>query len=73
MQVKLKAVSDGVVVDASREAAGPHQRVAVETKLVGERAQLFRRAARVTAAASANVNPQFVSARVQATFQCAQN
>ena len=38
MQVKLKAVSDSVVVDARGETAGAHQRVAVETKLVGERA-----------------------------------
>ena len=65
VQVDLKAVGDRVVVDARGQPAGAHERVAVEAAALGDRAQFVRRVARMPAAAAADVDAQFVRARIR--------
>ena len=72
VQVDLEAVDDRVVVDLGREPAGPHQRLAVEAGLVGDRSQFGWRVARVLAAAAADINPQLMRARIQSALQARQ-
>ncbi len=69
MEVDLKPVGDRIVVDARGQAAGAHQRFAVESATVGDRAQFLRRVARKSAAAAANVDAELVGARRQTALQ----
>ena len=73
VQVNLKAVGDGVVVDARGQAAGADQRIAVEARRLRDRPQLVGRVARVTAAAAADVDAELVRARVQPALRGAQH
>ena len=45
MQVDLEAVGDRVVVDARRQPAGAHERLAVDARPIGDAAELVRRPA----------------------------
>src|SRR4029453_4806048 len=58
MQIDLKAVGDGVVVAPRRQAADADELVAGESGVVGNRAQLVRRPARVAPTAAADVDPE---------------
>ena len=69
VQIELKSVSDGVVINFCREAAGPNQRIAIESFSIGECNEFAGRFAGLFAAPAANVNAEFVGARIQATFQ----
>lgn len=69
MQVNLEAVGDGVVVDTSGETAGAYEFRAIETGAVGVKQQLVRSSARLFAAATANIDAEFVSARIQPAFE----
>jgi len=62
VQVDLKAVSNGVVVDARCEPAGTHQSVTVEAAFVGKCSKLIWRVAREATAAAADVNAELVRA-----------
>ena len=63
VQVDLESVGDGVVVDPGREAAGPDQRLAIESGAPGDLTQLVGRAQGMTAPAAADVDAQLVRAR----------
>ena len=69
VKVELKAIGDGVVIDASGEAAGAGELIAVKAGEAGERDELVGGAAGVAAAASADGEAEFGEAGVQATFQ----
>ena len=69
VQVNLKAVGDGVVVDAGGESAGAHERVTVEADTVGNGAELRRCIAGVPAAAAAHIDAQLRGPRVQALLE----
>ena len=60
VQIDLEAVGDGVVVDARGQAAGAHQRLAVEAAPFGNGAQLVGRVAGVPAASAADVDAKLV-------------
>src|SRR3954468_16420730 len=64
VQIKLEAVGNGVVVDASGEAAGAHQRVAIEAGFVSEGAEFVWGSARVLSASAADMDSEFVRAGI---------
>jgi len=70
VQVDLKAVRDGVVVDLRRQPAGADQGFAIQAVTIGHRAQLIRSVARMPAASAANIDAQLVRA-VQSALQSA--
>ena len=55
VQIELKAVGDGVVVDLRRQPTGARQRFAIKSCAGGEAAKFLGRAARVPTATSADV------------------
>ena len=69
VEVDLEPVIDGVVVDARGEAAGADQRFAIEAAALGDRAQFVGSIARVAPAAAANVDAEFVGARIEAALE----
>jgi hypothetical protein len=60
VQINLESVRDGVVVDAGRQPAGTHERVAIKTVAIRKRAQFVWGIARVAAAAPTDIQPEFV-------------
>jgi len=73
VEVELKAIGDGVVVDAGGEAAGAGEILAVEAGTGGELNQLVGRAAGVAAAASADGEAQLREAGIEAALECAKD
>ena len=69
MEVDLESVGDCIVVDTSGQAAGPYQRITVETQAVGYRSQLRRRIARMPSAAAAYVDTKLGGPRIQPAFE----
>src|SRR6186713_718841 len=69
VQVDLKAVAHRVVVDASGEAAGSHEGVAVETRAIRDLSKFVRRLTRLSAATAADINPELVRPRIQPALQ----
>ena len=69
MQVKLEAIADGVVVDFGGEATAADEFVSGNSGAVRDGAQFIRRAARLFAAAPAEINAEFVRARVESAFE----
>lgn len=69
VQINLKSVGDGVVVDASGKAAGADQFFPIPALLVRQQAKFGGRVTRVTTATSADVNTEFVRAGIEATLE----
>ncbi len=69
VQVQLEAVLDGGAVDLRDQAARLHQRRRVQAAALAQRRQLVGRAARVTPAPAADVQPQLVRDRGQPALQ----
>ncbi len=69
VQVDLKAVGDGVVVDARREPAGTNQRVAIEARARGDDTEFRRRIAGLPAATTANMDTELVCPRIETLLQ----
>ena len=69
VQVDLKAVGDGVVVDTRGEPAGTHESFPVEAASIPEQAQFGWSVSGKPAAASANVDSELVSFRCEAALQ----
>src|SRR5512146_3237391 len=71
MDIKLKAVGDGVVVDAGGEAAGPDKRVAVSAGHRRDAAEVVGGSAGLCATAAADIDSEFVASIGKASLQCA--
>src|SRR5690242_9798988 len=71
MQVDLKTVSDRVVVDASREPAGPHESVSIEAASLAQHTQLSRSVSRMTAASTTDIKTELVCVWRESALQCA--
>jgi hypothetical protein len=73
VQIKLTTVGNGVVIDARGEAAGAHQRVAIEVGFVGEGAEFVWGSPRLPSASPADMDSEFVRAGIDSALQSAQH
>jgi hypothetical protein len=69
MEIQLKPVRDGVVVNLRGESTCPHQSFAVQAGLLADRAQLIGRSAGMLAAPAAYIQAKVASPRIQSAFQ----
>src|ERR1700761_7029097 len=73
MQVKLKAIADGVVIDLGGQTTGSHQRRTVEICAIRDRQQFGRSFSRLLSAPAADIDTKLMSAWIQAAFQRAEH
>lgn len=73
MKIKLKAICDGVVVNAGCQSAYASQFIAIQATSLSDGAKFFRRPSRMPSSASAHMDSKFMGPRIQSTFQGAQN
>src|SRR5262245_20216555 len=68
VEINLKPVSNRIVINSRREAAGPDQRLTVKTSPIGNRAQFIRRLKRLPARTAANVGAAIIRAAWQSVL-----
>ena len=71
MQINLKAIRDGVVIDARGQATGSGQRIAIQPGFVRDGTKFVGCFSRMPAAPATDINAQLVRAWIQAALQCA--
>ena len=69
MQIDLKAISDGIVVDSCREPACANQRFAVEPSPVRKSKQFLGSVSRMPPSATTNVDAQFIRTVLETAFE----
>src|SRR5437867_6652541 len=60
MEIDLKTIGDGVVVDAGREPACANQRFAVESTAIGKSTQFLRSISRMPPSAATNIDAKLI-------------
>jgi len=69
VQIDLKAVANGVVVDTRRQPTRPHETFAIEAVALGNFSQFRGGVARMATPATANVNSELMRARREPAFE----
>src|SRR3954469_256991 len=67
--IKLKPITDRIVINARSQTARPNERIAIEPFTAGQCTQFIRCSARVLATASAEVDAEFIATVGKASFE----
>ena len=73
VEINLKSVGDGIVVDSRSEPAGANQPITIKTAAVCNQTQFLGRVARMSAPTTAEVDAEFICSRRQTVFQGTHN
>jgi len=69
VQIKLEAVGNGSVINLKRQSNAPDKLLAGQAGVLGNPEKLLGAFSRMFAAAAANMNSEFMSARVQPALE----